>query len=389
MSYKADGSAGIQATELGRRKPLLLSPLAVGPYWLSNRVVMAPMTRSRAGEESVPTALTAAYYAQRASAGLVITEATQVSPRGVGYPDTPGIHTDRQVEGWRRVTDAVHARGGHIFLQLWHVGRVSHPSMQPNGDLPLAPSAIAPQGRIYTSSGWKPFVTPRALQIDEIPAILAEFAAGAWRAWAAGFDGVELHAANGYLIDQFLRDGSNRRTDRYGGPVENRARFLLEVLEAVSGIWGSERVGVRLSPVSAFNDMSDSDPAATFGYAASALRGARIAYLHVVGPDPVDGQGAPPENNVVALMRAAFGGPFILNNGYHRDSAEEALRSGRADLVSFGRLFLANPDLPERFALRAPLNEPDPTTFYGGGERGYTDYPTWERAEEPIVASRG
>lgn len=356
----------------------LLSPIQLGPYTLRNRIVMAPMTRNRAGEGEVPSDLTATYYAQRASAGLLITEGSQVSPQGVGYPNTPGIHTDAQVAGWKRVTDAVHEQGGRIFLQLWHVGRVSHPLFQPGGALPVAPSAIAPVGNVRLASGPVPHVAPRALEIDEIPGVVAQFEEGARRALEAGFDGVEIHGANGYLIDQFLRDGSNHRTDAYGGSVENRARFLLEVTEAVAGVWGADRVGVRLSPLNAYNDMSDSDPATTFGYAAGALNRFGLAYLHVVEP-----VGA--ENGVAHLLRERFQGPFMLNGGYNLETGNAALASGAADLVSFGVLFLSNPDLPERFAEGAPLNEPDRKTFYGGGAKGYVDYPTREAAVASAV----
>lgn len=359
----------------------LLSPVQVGPYTLRNRAVMAPMTRNRAGEGNTATELTATYYVQRASAGLIVTEASQVSPQGVGYPNTPGIHTDEQVAAWRRVTDAVHAAGGRIFLQLWHVGRVSHPSMQPGGALPVAPSAIAPEGSIFTYGGMQPFVTPRALETGEIAGVVRDYAEGARRAYEAGFDGVEIHAANGYLIDQFLRSGSNRRTDAYGGSVENRARFLLEVTEAVAGVWGGDRVGVRLSPLSPFNDMSDADPAETFGYAAAALNAFGLAYLHVV--EPV-GPGLPlpgGEERITGALRRAFRGNLVLNGGFDAAAAEAALAAGEGDLVAFGVPFLANPDLLERFAAGAPLNEPDRASFYGGTEQGYTDYPTLAEVE--------
>jgi N-ethylmaleimide reductase len=358
-------------SETNPQHPNLLSPVRIGPYTLPNRMAMAPMTRNRAGEGNVPTEHTATYYAQRASAGLLITEATQVSEQGVGYLGTPGIHTDAQTEGWRRVTDAVHARGGRIFLQLWHVGRISHPDLQPGGSLPVAPSAIQPEGMAYTASGKKPFVTPRALDADEIPGIVAQFAIGARRALDAGFDGVEVHAANGYLIDQFLRDGSNQRTDTYGGSVENRARFLLEVVEAVVAVWGADRVGVRFSPTSPFNDMRDSDPATTFGYASRELDRFGLAYLHVI--EPVE-----TETPVVPVLRESFRGPLMINGGYTQETGNAVLAAGRVDLVSFGVPFLANPDLPERFAEGAPLNTPDPSTFYFGTEKGYIDYPTRE-----------
>jgi len=349
---------------------LLFTPVTIGSLKLPHRVVMAPMTRSRAGEGQVPTPLMAEYYAQRASAALIITEATQFSLQGYGYPDTPGIHTDAQVEGWRRVTDAVHARGGHIYLQMWHVGRISHPVMQPGGALPVAPSAIAAEGTYYTSEGLKSFVTPRALELNEIPGIVRGFAEGARRAKEAGFDGVEVHGANGYLIDQFLRDGSNHRTDAYGGSVENRARFLLEVTEAVAGVLGADRVGVRLSPSGSFNSMSDSDPARTFSSAVGALDTLGLAYLHLVAP-----VAAPETPRLLPLLRERFRGPLMVNGGHSLQSANAILQDRLADLVSFGVPFLANPDLPERLQKGAPLNAPDKSTFYGGDARGYTDYP--------------
>ena len=336
-------------------------------------MVMAPMTRNRAVAGNVPSDLAVTYYAQRASAGLIVTEGTQVSPQGVGYPGTPGIHAEAQIAGWRRVTDAVHERGGRIFAQLWHVGRISHPLLQPGGALPVAPSAIAAEGQTFTSEGPKPFGAPRALELDEIPGVVEQFAHGARSALASGFDGVEIHGANGYLVDQFLRDGSNQRTDAYGGPVENRARFLLEVTAAVAGVWGADRVGVRLSPTGSFNTMSDSDPAATFGYAARVLDRFGLAYLHVV--EPVARTPAMPAP-VAPVLRPLFHGPFILNGGYDLATGNAALAAGEADLISFGVLFLANPDLPERFAEGAALNPPDRDTFYQGGEKGYIDYPT-------------
>ncbi|HEU4408281.1 MAG TPA: alkene reductase [Polyangiaceae bacterium] len=351
----------------------LLRPYQLGPLSLKNRVLMAPMTRSRAVAGNAPGPSTATYYAQRASAGLIVTEATQVSPQGVGYVDTPGIHTAEQARGWRLVTDAVHAAGGLIFLQLWHVGRVSHVSLQPGRQAPVAPSAIAVQGETFTPEGKRPFSAPRALEPGEIAGVVAQFAEGARLAQAAGFDGVELHGANGYLIDQFLRDGSNRRSDAYGGSVENRARFLLEVTEAVTGVWGPERVGVRLSPLGSYNDMADSDPAATFSYAARELSARRVGYLHVV--EPVSGPMAAAGPRVSPLLREQFRGAFVANGGYDAASAHGALSRGEADLVSFGVPFLANPDLPERFRRGAGLNAPDRATFYGGGDRGYTDYP--------------
>lgn len=349
----------------------LFTPIRLGPIELSNRFVMAPMTRNRAGAGDVPTALNAEYYAQRASAGLIITEASQVSPQGKGYPGTPGIYSREQVQGWTRVTDAVHAHGGNIFLQLWHVGRISHPVLQENGATPVAPSAIRPAGETLTGKGMEAFVTPRALETAEIPGIVEAYRKGAENALAAGFDGVEIHAANGYLIDQFLRDGSNRRTDQYGGTLENRSRFLLEVTEAVAGAIGADRVGVRFSPTSGFNDMRDSSPQSTFEYAAAQLARFGLAYLHAVDSgEPFD----------YAALRKAFGGRFIINGGYTKQRANQVLAENQADLVSFGSLFLANPDLPARFARNAPLNEPDRSTFYGGSEKGYIDYPALEKA---------
>jgi len=348
----------------------LFDPIALGSLTLANRIVMAPMTRSRAGEGNVPTDLTVTYYTQRASAGLIVTEATQVSPQGVGYPATPGIHSRAQVETWRKVTDAVHGAGGKILLQLWHVGRISHPSYH-GGEPPVAPSAIRPEGTLFTYEGMKPFETPRALELDEIPGIVEQFARGARNAREAGFDGVEIHGANGYLIDQFLRDGANKRTDRYGGSPENRARFLREVTQAVVGAWSGDRVGVRLSPSGTFNSMSDSERPATFAAAARALDGFGLAYLHLVDALPGD-----PEPHLSApFFRPLFNGPIIRNGGYDLDRAERALAEGSADLIAFGASFLANPDLPERLRRKAPLNEPDKATFYGGDARGYIDYP--------------
>ncbi|ROR32749.1 alkene reductase [Inmirania thermothiophila] len=356
----------------------LFDPLHLGALELPNRVLMAPMTRNRA-PDTVPTPLMAVYYAQRAEAGLIITEATQVSPQGVGYPATPGIHTEAQVSGWRRVTQAVHDAGGRIFCQLWHVGRISHPDLQPDGALPVAPSAVRPQGEAFTPQGPKPFVTPRALEADEIPGVIEQFARAAENARRAGFDGVEIHAANGYLIDQFLRDGSNRRTDAWGGPPERRARLLVEVTAAVVEVWGGGRVGVRLSPLNPFNDMRDSNPEATFLCPVRALQRFGLAYLHVTEAGAETPGAAGPAFDL-AVLRRAWRGVYVANGGYDPARAAEAVGEGRADAVAFGRLFLANPDLVTRLRLGAPLNEPDPATFYGGGERGYTDYPTLEAA---------
>jgi N-ethylmaleimide reductase len=355
------------------RPTTLLSPFELGPFGLRNRMVMAPMSRNRAGDDGVPTPLNATYYAQRASAGMIVTEAAPISPQGVGNVGTPGIHTAAQVDGWWRVTDAVHARGGRIVLQLVHAGRVSHAAFQPDGALPVAPSAIAPEGTGRTPSGPQPYPVPRALETAELPALVREFAEGARNALDAGFDGVELHGANGYLIDQFLRDGSNRRVDAYGGPAANRVRFLREVAEAVAAVWGAERVGVRVSPVNPFNSMTDSEPEETFAQAAAALAPLGLAYLHVVAPGALDR--ASLAHHLVRRLRREFPGPLVLNGGLDAASGEEAIATGLADLASFGVLFLANPDLPERFAEGLPLNVPDRSTFYGGGARGYVDYP--------------
>jgi N-ethylmaleimide reductase len=350
----------------------LLTPVTVGPYALANRMVMAPMTRNRA-PEGIPTELTATYYEQRASAGLLVTEGSQVSQQGVGYLFTPGIHTDAQVEGWRRVTEAVHRRGGRIFVQLWHVGRISHPSFQPDGAAPVAPSALRPEGLLYTPAGQVPFVEPRALSVAEIAGIVDDFARAAANAKAAGFDGVELHGANGYLIDQFLRDGTNQRRDAYGGSVLNRTRFLVDVTEAVAGAIGAERVGVRLSPVNPFNDIADSDPLTTFGAAARALSRYGLAYLHLVLPAALDATSL--DRAILAATRDRFAQPVVLNGGFTRETGHQVIADGVGDLVAFGVPFLANPDLPERFAAGLPLNTPDRGTFYLGDARGYTDYP--------------
>ena len=357
----------------------LFSPVRLGSLDLPNRIVMAPMTRNRAGDGNVPTALMTEYYAQRASAGLIVTEATQVSATAQGYPNTPGVHTNAQAAGWRRVTEAVHAAGGRIFVQLWHVGRISHPIFQPGGALPLAPSAIAARGELYTGQGMKPFPVPRALETSEIPGIVRDFAEAAKRAvFDAGFDGVEVHGANGYLLDQFLRDGSNTRTDAYGGSIENRARLLLEVTAATVDAIGAERTGVRLSPSNPYNDMHDSDPVALFGHVGQALSPFGLAYLHVIEGPALPADAVP----VAAELRRAFKGTFMLNGGYTHDTATAALANGEADLISFGAPFISNPDLPARFRLGAPLAPGDRATFYGGTEKGYIDYPVLE----PVAA---
>lgn len=352
---------------------LLLSSFQLGPLSLPNRVVMAPMTRSRAANpERAPFDLHVEYYRQRAGAGLILTEATSVSPQGVGYLATPGIWSDAQESGWRRVTQAVHAASGRIFLQLWHVGRVSHPAFQPGGAQPVSSSAVGFEGSTYLPDFTQaPYPVPRALELEEIPGIVASYAEGARRAKAAGFDGVEIHGANSYLIDQFLRDGVNHRTDAYGGSVANRSRLAIEIVDAVVGSFGRDRVGLRLSPLSPWNGMSDSDPLALYTHLAGELKGRGLAYLHVVEA-LAEGRKA---LAITPAIREAFGGPIMANAGYTAERAEAAVAAGEADLVSFGVPYLANPDLAERFRLGAELNTPDPSTFYGGAERGYTDYP--------------
>lgn len=350
----------------------LFESLDIGDLKLKNRMVMAPLTRNRAGEGNVPQDLNKLYYTQRASAGLIITEASQISPYAVGYPATPGIHSAEQVAGWKNITNAMHAKGGLMFIQLWHVGRISHPSMLPDNALPVAPSAIQPHGEAITYEGMQPFVTPRALELDEIPGVIADYVKAAENAKAAGFDGIEIHAANGYLLDQFLRDGSNTRTDAYGGSIENRMRLLDEVVSAVKDIWPSNRIGVRLSPENQFNDIRDSQPQTTFNAVVDMLSKHDLAYLHVL-----EGDISNTEQHVdYVALRKHFSGFYMANNGYTQDLAEQSLQAGHADLIAFGQLFLANPDLVERFARGSTLNEPDKTTFYGGDAKGYTDYPT-------------
>lgn len=356
---------------------ILFTPVRAGALQLPNRIVMAPMTRNRAGKGNVPTPTMAEYYRQRATAGLIITEATQVTPRGVGYPNTPGIHTAEQVEGWRGVTDAVHRAGGRIVLQLWHVGRSSHPLYQPNGDLPVSSSAVAIPGQLWTPEGMKPYPVPRALETSEIPGVVSDYARGAANAKAAGFDGVEIHGANGYLVDQFLRDGVNQRTDAYGGTLEKRLRFLREVAAAVVGAWDASRVGIRLSPSGTFNGMSDSDPLATFGAALEELSALKLAYVHVVEPVEADARhGGPGWKSASAReLRRHFKGAYIAAGEQTREKAAALIREGFADAASFARLYISNPDLVERFRRGAPLAPSDPKTYYGGTEKGYTDYP--------------
>lgn len=354
----------------------LFSPVQLGSLDLPNRIVMAPMTRLRA-VESIPTPLMATYYAQRASAGLIITECTMVSPLSNGYMNCPGIYSAEQVKGWQQVTEAVRAKGGKIFLQLWHSGPIAHPALL-NGEMPVAPSAIAPVGTLHTPIGKVNLETPRALATDEVPQIVEQFRQGAENAKKAGFDGVELHGAFGYLIDRFLQDGSNQRTDRYGGSVENRARFLLEVVEAVTSVW-ENNVGIKLSPSNTFYGMYDSNPRETFGYAIEALNSFDLAYIHLMEPNEVDLAAREVINPVLQTFRPFYRGTIITNGNYDKAKGNRVLADSSADLVSFGRPFIANPDLPERFASDAPLNTPDPATFYGQGDRdlekGYIDYP--------------
>lgn len=359
----------------------LFSELRVGPYRLANRVIMAPLTRNRAGEGNVPREMNVTYYRQRASAGLIITEATQVSPQGQGYPSTPGIHSEEQLGGWRKVTDAVHQRGGRIFAQLWHTGRASHSFFQPNNALPVAPSPIPNRGQVYVpGQGMVPYQTPRALELSEIPSIVRDYANGARNAIRAGFDGVEIHGANGYLIDQFLRDGTNQRTDQYGNSIENRARFALEVTTAVADAVGPEHTAIRLSPSSTFNDMSDSTPRETFGHVTRELSRMGLAYLHLIAPMPKDAKHGGENHDLIPIsfFRPLYNGVLVANGGYTFDAADEAISTGAADAVAFGSAFISNPDLPERFRRRAALNPADPSTFYGGDERGYIDYPSLE-----------
>jgi len=350
----------------------LFSPLPLGALSLPNRIVMAPMTRCRADARNVPKPLAALYYAQRASAGLIISEATQIAPEGQGYPATPGIHSDEQVAGWRQVTAAVHTAGGRIFLQLWHVGRVSHQAFQPGEALPVAPSAIAAKGQSLTRFGAKDHPVPRALETAELPGIVETYAAATRRALAAGFDGVEVHAANGYLLDQFLRDKSNQRTDAYGGGIAQRIRLLDEVVSAVVAVAGDGRVGVRISPENTFNDIDDSDPQALFHAVASALRG-RVAYLHVVEGEDRIANGEPRVD--YSSLRAAFGGVYMACCNYTPERAMAAVSGGHADLVAFARHYLANPDLVMRLQLGIPLLRSENKTWYGGAAKGYTDYP--------------
>lgn len=354
--------------------PTLFDPITIGDLTLPNRIVMAPLTRARApGAGRVPNALMAEHYRQRASAGLILTEATPVTPMGVGYDNVPGIWSAEQIAGWRQITQAVHEAGGRIMMQIWHVGRISHPYFL-NGALPVAPSAVKPNGNVSLLRPLVPFVAPRALETAEIAEVVAAFRTGAENAEKAGFDGVELHGANGYLLDQFLQDSTNLRTDEYGGPIENRARLMLEATDAVISVWGAGRVGMHLAPRGESNSMGDSDPAATFGYVARELGKRHLGFLFTrerQGPDSIG-----------PALKRAFGGVCIANEDFTLESSTQALADGEADAVAFGKLFIANPDLPRRFAEHAALNVPVPSTFYAAGSTGYTDYPTLSGASQ-------
>ena len=352
----------------------LFAPCQLSDLTLANRLVMAPMTRNRAGEDGTVPPMMAAHYRDRAGAGLIITESIPVSPQAIGYPFTPGIYTSPQAASWVRLTNAVHSAGGRIFAQLQHCGRISHPSLQPDQAAPAAPSALRPAGQAVTYAGMRDFTTPRPLETSEIPALVAQFHHAAEMARRAGFDGVEVHGGNGYLIDQFLRDGSNRRTDRYGGSAPNRMRFLNEVLDAVTGTWPTGRVGVRLTPENSFNSMADSGPQAHFGYFLGQLRTRGLAYAHLIEGDMTTGSAGAVD---YPALKSQFGGTYIANNGYDLHRALKAVSAGTADLVSFGAPFLANPDLVRRYREGLPLNVADPSTFYTRGETGYNDYPTY------------
>ena len=361
-------------TSVTRDKNNLFSPILLGDLALANRIIMAPLTRNRAGEGNVPQDINVEYYRQRAGAGLVISEGSQISTQGLGYPGTPGIHSKAQIAGWKRVTNAVHDEGGRIFIQLWHTGRISHSSLQPGHVLPVAPSALKAAGQAVTLEGMQDFETPHALTLDELPGIIADYATAANNAKAAGFDGVEIHAANGYLLDQFLRDSTNRREDSYGGgAIANRMRLLVEIVEKTIAIWGGYRVGVRLSPENSFNDIKDSQPQQTFNAIAKKLSDYPLAYLHVLEGDMLNG-----ERHVdYVALRNCFKGYYMANNGYDLERGNKSIEQNHADMVAFGKLFIANPDLPVRFANNLPLNMPDQATFYGGDEKGYTDYPMY------------
>ena len=346
--------------------PKLFDPIQIGDWQLSNRIIMSPLTRCRASAGRVPNALMAEYYRQRASAGLIISEATSVDPMGVGYPDTPGIWSDEQVEGWKNITQAVHQADGKILLQLWHVGRISDP-LYLNGELPVAPSAIQPKGHVSLVRPHKDYVQPRALELSEIPNIVEAFRKGAEHAKKAGFDGVEIHGANGYLLDQFLQSKTNQRTDNYGGSLENRARLMLEVTDAVISIWGANKVGMHLAPRRDSHDMGDDHPLETFTYIATELGKRKIAFICT--------REYLADDSLLPAIKQAFNGPVIANEKFEFNSAQDAIESGKADAVAFGKLFIANPDLVKRFKTGSALNAWDSSTFYAQGEKGYTDYP--------------
>ncbi len=356
--------------------PTLFEPIQLGSSVLPNRIFMAPLTRTRAGEDGVPSEFAATYYSQRASAGLIVTEATQISPMGKGYSNTPGIHSPEQVRGWRHIVESVHKSGGRIFLQLWHVGRISHSSLLPNNAQPVAPSAIRANAHTHIATGGAQVSEPVALTESGIEETLADYQQAAANAKEAGFDGIEVHAANGYLIDQFLRTGTNQRTDGYGGSAPNRVRFLSEALERVLESWDSKQVGVRVSPMVDFNDMSDDNPRETFSVAVERLNDFGLGYLHVVERSQDSVASGEEALALSAHLRTLWKGLHVVNGGYDGARGEQAVRTGHADAVAYGRAFLANPDLPRRLQLGAALNEPDPTTFYGGGDAGYTSYPT-------------
>lgn len=353
----------------------LFDPIKVGDWNLPNRIFMAPLTRCRAGSERVPNALMAEYYRQRVDAGLIISEATSVTPMGVGYPETPGIWSQEQVEGWKLVTKAVHEAGGHIVLQLWHVGRISDP-IYLNGELPVAPSAVRPAGHVSLVRPHKEFVTPRALELDELPGIVEAYRKGAENALAAGFDGVELHGANGYLLDQFLQDSTNQRTDEYGGSIENRARLMLEATDAAISVWGASRVGMHLAPRGDAHDIGDSDSLATFSHVARELGRRKIAFICA--------REALGENRIGPELKKAFGGVYVANEKFTGETGNDVIAKGEADAVAFGVPFIANPDLPKRLKEKTPLNEPDPSTFYASGAKGYTDYPFLQKHEATV-----
>ncbi len=362
----------------------LYDPIDLGDLHLENRVFMAPLTRNRARPDGTPGPWAETYYRQRSSAGLIISEATQISAMGKGYVNTPGIYLREHVAGWRKIVDGVHDEGGRIFLQLWHVGRISHSSLLPNNVAPVAPSAVRARSQTVIESGFVDVSEPRALTLDEIKGTIDDYRTAAANAKDAGFDGVEIHAANGYLIDQFLQSRSNLRTDRYGGSTSNRVRFLIEVSQAVLDVFERSRIGVRLSPRGTFNDMGDENPEATFTAAVSELATLGLGYLHMVEAGPADASASPDFRALFDRLRREWRGLYVANGGYDGPSGEQAIKEGRADAIAYGRAFLANPDLPKRLRRRAPLNAPDQATFYGGTERGYIDYPEWK---EPVATT--